>query len=34
MNIIIDTHILLWARADPDRLNDDAKIRLYGCPLL
>lgn len=28
MRILLDTHILLWALIDPDRLSDDVQARL------
>lgn len=28
MNIIIDTHIFLWALSDPDRISDSKRLSL------
>lgn len=28
MKILIDTHIFLWALADPSRINDDKRVEL------
>jgi PIN domain nuclease of toxin-antitoxin system len=30
MNLLLDTHILLWAAAQPEKLSEDAKLMLLA----